>query len=131
MTPERYQKIGEHYRAVQELEPGEREAYLEQACAGDDEMRREVESLLGFQSKAESFIEENALVVEARQLEAEDLSTIKAQAGAGRQIGGGVSKDSRPSWLCAALTVVSARASGAGSRGGAHGRCGEESEGLG
>ena len=87
MTPERYQKIGEHYRAVQELEPGEREAYLEQACAGDDEMRREVESLLGFQSKAESFIEENALVVEARQLEAEDLSTIKAQAGAGRQIG--------------------------------------------
>ncbi len=87
MTPERYQKIGEHYRAVQGLEPGEREAYLEQACAGDDEMRREVESLLGFQSKAESFIEENALVVEAWQLEAEDLSTIIVQAGAGRQIG--------------------------------------------
>ena len=65
MTPERYQKIGEHYRAVQELEPGEREAYLEQACAGDDEMRREVESLLGFQSEAESFIEQPALEVAA------------------------------------------------------------------
>ena len=87
MTPERYKKISEHCRAVQEFEPGKREAYLEQACAGDDEMRREVQSLLGFQSKVESVIEENALVVEARQLEAEDLSMIKAQAGAGRQIG--------------------------------------------
>ena len=37
--------------------PAERAAFLAEACGGDDELRNEVESLLGFHDRAESFIE--------------------------------------------------------------------------
>ena len=39
------------------IEPGQRAAFLEEACAGDEELQREVESLLAFEQRAESFIE--------------------------------------------------------------------------
>ncbi len=79
MTPERYQKVGEHYRAVQELEPRARVAYLERACAGDDELRREVESLLGYQSAAETFIEQPALEIAAQDLAEEQSARVIGQ----------------------------------------------------
>ncbi|MGH9802276.1 MAG: serine/threonine-protein kinase, partial [Blastocatellia bacterium] len=43
--------------AALERQPSERAAFLAEASAGDDELRREVESLLGFHAQAESFIE--------------------------------------------------------------------------
>src|SRR5581483_107414 len=46
MTPERYQQIGELCETALELEPGERAAFLDRACAGDEALRQEVESLL-------------------------------------------------------------------------------------
>ena len=46
MTPERYQQIGDLYHAALEVDARERAAFLERACAGDEEMRREVESLI-------------------------------------------------------------------------------------
>jgi len=46
MDNERWQKIEEVFQTVAECEPAEREAYLTRACAGDEELRREVESLL-------------------------------------------------------------------------------------
>ena len=46
MTPEQYQRIGELYHAALELAPEARPAFLASACGGDDELRREVESLL-------------------------------------------------------------------------------------
>jgi serine/threonine protein kinase len=46
MTPERWQQIEALYHSVREMDPGTRAAYLEDACGGDDELRREVESLL-------------------------------------------------------------------------------------
>lgn len=44
--PKRWQQIREVFDAALELPAGERAAYLDQACAGDGEFRREVESLL-------------------------------------------------------------------------------------
>jgi serine/threonine protein kinase len=87
MSPERWQQIEELYHAALEREPEERAAFLAKACADDSGLRREVEELLRYDSAAESFIEEHALVMEARQLEAEDLSTTKAQGLTGQQIG--------------------------------------------
>jgi tRNA A-37 threonylcarbamoyl transferase component Bud32 len=46
MTPERWQRVSELYEAVLDRPAGERDAFLEDVCAGDTGLRREVESLL-------------------------------------------------------------------------------------
>jgi len=46
MTPERLHRIEELYHAARTKDPGLRAAYLTEACGADDELRREVESLL-------------------------------------------------------------------------------------
>jgi serine/threonine-protein kinase len=65
MPPERWQRIEELYHAALERAPDERAAWLAETCADDSDLRREVEELLSYDGAAESFIEENALVVEA------------------------------------------------------------------
>ena len=45
-TPQRWQEIDRIFAAALELEPAEREEFLNQACAGDEELRKEVESLI-------------------------------------------------------------------------------------
>jgi len=87
MERNRWQQIEELYHAALGRAPGERAAFLAETCAGDSGLRREVEELLRYDGAAKSFIEEHALAMETRQLEAEDLSKTKAQAGAGQQIG--------------------------------------------
>src|SRR5688500_15110377 len=47
MTPERLQQIRLIYEPARGLAPARRAPYLGEACAGDAELRREVESLLG------------------------------------------------------------------------------------
>lgn len=47
MTPTRWQQVEELYHSTQECEPGAREAFLVEACQGDEELQREVESLRG------------------------------------------------------------------------------------
>lgn len=46
MTPERWQQVKQLFRSALELEADRRAAFLDRACAGDDGLRREVESLL-------------------------------------------------------------------------------------
>src|SRR5258705_6648994 len=45
-TPQRWQEIDRIFAAALELEPEEREAFLDRACAGDEQLRKEVESLI-------------------------------------------------------------------------------------
>jgi serine/threonine protein kinase len=47
MTPDRWRQVEQLYHSVLEREPGQRGAFLDEACLGDEELRREVESLLG------------------------------------------------------------------------------------
>src|SRR5215213_9190854 len=65
MTPERYQQIGEIYHAALELGPKQRVAFLAQACTGDAELLREVESLIASNEQAGEFIDALALEVAA------------------------------------------------------------------
>ncbi len=58
MRPERWQKIEQLYHSALELDPAERLAFVREACAGDEELRREVESLLTSHEQAADFIEE-------------------------------------------------------------------------
>jgi hypothetical protein len=46
MDSARWQRVEEIYQAAAERKPEERAAFLAVACAGDEDLRREVESLL-------------------------------------------------------------------------------------
>ncbi len=65
MSSQRFQQIESLYTAALERPLSEREAFLAAACAGDADLRREVESLLAYHSKAD-FLEVPAIDVAAR-----------------------------------------------------------------
>src|SRR5262247_3249909 len=74
MKPERWHKIEKLYHSALEREADQRTAFLAEACAGDDSLRREVESLLTHQSKAEYLMETPVMEVAAKAI-AEDSTT--------------------------------------------------------
>ena len=65
MTPEHWQRIKALLESALEREPGERSAFLNEACAGDSSLRNEVESLIASHEQASGFIEEPAYEVMA------------------------------------------------------------------
>jgi serine/threonine protein kinase/Tol biopolymer transport system component len=65
MTPERHQQIGELYHDALERDADVRAAFLDRACAGDEALRREVESLIASHEQASNFIARPALAVAA------------------------------------------------------------------
>ncbi|MFL6209565.1 MAG: protein kinase domain-containing protein [Pyrinomonadaceae bacterium] len=82
MTPEHWQQIEELFHAALARKPDERADFLARACAGDEALRSEVESLLRSHALGESFIEESAADVAA-----EMLAGGQAKLAAGRRIG--------------------------------------------
>jgi len=60
MEPERWGKVESIFHKALEAEESRRAAVLEESCAGDEDLRREVESLLAHHSEAGSFIEKPA-----------------------------------------------------------------------
>ncbi len=64
--PARWEMIERLYHEALERSQAERAAFLDKACAGDEALRREVESLLRYDQRAERFIETPALEVAAR-----------------------------------------------------------------
>ncbi len=73
MTPERWQQIKSLLESAIERDPPTREAFLDEACAGDPELRREVEVLLDSHARAGEFIESPAYAVMADSLAASDI----------------------------------------------------------
>jgi len=63
---DRWQEVERIYHLTLEKEASERSTFLVQACAGDQTLRREVESLLTYEHDAEGFMEAPALEVAAR-----------------------------------------------------------------
>jgi eukaryotic-like serine/threonine-protein kinase len=57
MTPERWQSIEKLFYAALERAPEERAAFVAEVCVGDDELRREVESLLSTHEHGGDFLE--------------------------------------------------------------------------
>ncbi|MCA1606806.1 MAG: protein kinase, partial [Acidobacteria bacterium] len=68
MTPERWQKVKELFESALERTPDERCAFLDQACDGDEPLRREVQSLLASFNEGESFMEQPAVALAAETL---------------------------------------------------------------
>ncbi len=76
---ERWTRIEQLYQAALERDENQRAAFLDEACAGDKALRREVEILLGY---AESFVDAPAMKSPART-----LADVPGQALVGRQLG--------------------------------------------
>ncbi len=70
MDSERWKQVDGLLQSVLERSPEERETYLRQACAGDEALEREVQSLLTAQQEASGFLENPAMEVAARTLAA-------------------------------------------------------------
>ncbi|MBI1765254.1 MAG: hypothetical protein HYR56_27895 [Acidobacteria bacterium] len=68
MKPERWQKIDRIFQSALEYTPAERAAFINEACGGDDSLRREVELLLSAEDQAGSFLNAPAYAVAAELL---------------------------------------------------------------
>jgi eukaryotic-like serine/threonine-protein kinase len=71
VNPERWTHIDRLYHSAREQKPGERDRFLRQACAGDEELRREIESLLAYDAETATLLDRPALEVVAGALDAE------------------------------------------------------------
>ena len=81
MSSSRWQKIEEVFHAALAVEPGTRSAFLNEMCHGDQELRREVESLLSAVERQTDFMDRSAM-----EIQAETMSREPAGALMGRRI---------------------------------------------
>jgi serine/threonine protein kinase/tetratricopeptide (TPR) repeat protein len=76
--PERWNQVKELFALALERDPAERSSFLLQACAGDDSLRAEIESLLSSFDGADNFLEHCPVT---------DLVSAQSRAMTGRRIG--------------------------------------------
>jgi eukaryotic-like serine/threonine-protein kinase len=79
MKPERWQQLEQLFHSALERALAERAAFLDEACAGDDSLRKQVEALLSAHGEAGSFIENPAFEVEARLLANDQNESVVGQ----------------------------------------------------
>src|SRR5262245_52792808 len=79
MESERWRRIERLYYTALERDATGREAFLIEACAGDDGLRREVESLLAVHERAEGFMSAPALEIAARLIAEDQGQTTPGQ----------------------------------------------------
>jgi serine/threonine protein kinase len=82
MDSQRWKQVDNLLQSVLERPPGERDAFLRQACADDEALEREVRSLLTSQQEAGSFLENPAIEVAARDLVREQSEDAQQNADA-------------------------------------------------
>src|SRR5262249_62330744 len=72
-------QIKEIYDRALDLSHDEREGFLEEACGDDDDLRREVESLLAAHDEAGTFLQAPAVEVAAREIVTEEVTSPAPQ----------------------------------------------------
>jgi serine/threonine protein kinase len=84
VNAKRWKQIDEILDAVLEIPNERREEFLSKKCGGDDELKREIESLLKVQKSADKFMEHSAMNLMAKEIaqqEAEFSSPVGKQLG--------------------------------------------------
>jgi serine/threonine protein kinase/Flp pilus assembly protein TadD len=71
MTPERWQQINSLFQEALNRSTSEREAFLNDACAGDEDLRNEIQSLISSLAGARDFLEVPALEAAAARIASE------------------------------------------------------------
>src|ERR1700674_3682969 len=79
MNAERWQKIEDLYHSAGQREQDERSAFLAEACQGDEQLRREVESLL---SSPEPSVQSHSPSDETATMALAEIPTGRLAAGA-------------------------------------------------
>jgi serine/threonine protein kinase/Tol biopolymer transport system component len=79
MTPERWKQIEQIYHQAQQRDAKARPAFLDQACGTDDELRRQVESLLRADDDAQSFLDAPAMNLAAQMVAEEQRPLVGKQ----------------------------------------------------
>src|SRR5262245_697158 len=86
MNPDRWRQVEQLYHSALECEVNQRAAFLAEACADDDSLRREVESLLAHQSQAENLMEAPVMEVAAKALADDQIGSMTGQSLGSYQI---------------------------------------------
>ena len=81
MSSDRWEQINRLYNAAVEVEEKDRTTFLENACEGDQELRREVESLLGYDQQAQQLLDRPAMQMAAEKLSNEPPSLVGRKLG--------------------------------------------------
>jgi eukaryotic-like serine/threonine-protein kinase len=76
MDPQRWKQVDDVLQSALDRSPDERDAFLREACEGDEALEREVRSLLTLDARAEGFLERPAMDVAARTFDGEEPSGI-------------------------------------------------------
>jgi serine/threonine-protein kinase len=87
MDQSRWKKVEELFHAALEREPGDRDAFLNEACNGDSELRREIESLVAAAEPKFEFLDRPAMEVEAKAISREHNGTLSGRRFAHYVIG--------------------------------------------
>jgi eukaryotic-like serine/threonine-protein kinase len=87
MSSARWKQVEEIFHAALERDPGARNAFLNQACANDPELRREVQSLLQSAGEGGAFMERPAMEVEAETLSREPKGLLTGRKIANYRVG--------------------------------------------
>jgi Tol biopolymer transport system component len=82
MKADRWRQVEELFDAAVELPAAEREEFLRDACGGDEELRRELASLLDARGQVGDFLEAPALEVAAREFARGQPEPSRAQSQA-------------------------------------------------
>ena len=72
MDAELWRRVEDLYHASLEVTPEQRSAFLKDKCGGNEELQREVESLLAHEERSGGFIETSAFEVAARLMAQEE-----------------------------------------------------------
>src|SRR5438046_8901011 len=74
MKPERWRQIEHLYHSALKVAADQRSAFLNEECGEDEDLRKEVESLLSYERSAAEFIESPAFDVAARQMSKDNVT---------------------------------------------------------
>ena len=81
MKPERWQTIESIFQQALACDASSRASFLADACSGDSELRREVESLLAANEDAKSFIHSPAIEMTAQLMAEDQLNSARETIG--------------------------------------------------
>jgi serine/threonine protein kinase/TolB-like protein/Tfp pilus assembly protein PilF len=79
MTPERWKQVEAVFEQALELPAGQRTHFVQRTCDGDEEMRREVESLLHSHARAGRFIDQPSLFIAKDESEGNGVAIANGQ----------------------------------------------------
>src|ERR1051325_8003537 len=76
MKPDRWQKVKEIFQAAMDHAPAERDLFVSKACAGDEALRKEVQSLISSDGRSDRFLDRHAYEGAAEMI-VDDQSGLK------------------------------------------------------